>query len=407
MTIFNWRFWILAAVGPWVSVTALAQSNSQPTAPLQLCIDNVCSDVTIPSSSSAGIKWYPGHYVSIIPNLYTSTPSTLESILSFIDSIGNEPAIKGVQIFGYWGQFEGATAGDYSKGFATVDAILNRCGKYGKRLMFNVMPAYFGKYGSDWTSIFPAYLINSSGYGISQFTQGSGLQARIWQRATSDRLIALMKAYGARYDSHPLLEMVVLGETSVNLAVGTDEYSFSALDTELKRQMTATRAAFPNTAVRLGANWYFSDSNMSSLINHARSLQIAIGGPDVLPNEAIQANQVFSGATNGSTDYRGIIPFVSEVQSPELGGHEGIWTNEQLYLSAMKGVASTSGGATGSGSAVYRAVQPQYFVWYHNTWSGGAEQKWSTGTLPFIRKINGAVYSTVCPSGYTRGCRTN
>jgi hypothetical protein len=274
-------------------------------------------------------------------------------------------------------------------------------------VILSIMPAVFGGYGSNWADFIPAYLVNQSQYGITEFDlNGSGLQARIWQKATSDRLIALTNAYGARYNSHPNFEMFTIGETSVNVSEGKDGYSLGALDEQLTRQMSAARAAFPNTAVRLGANWYGSDGWMIALLKRAAEMDIAVGGPDVVPRSAVQSNQVFTGASAGSTDLRGIVPFVAEVQSPSLGGKVGTYTAEQLYLAAMEGVSTRSGGATGSGTAVFRAVEPQYFVWYVNTWSGGAEQKWDSGILPYIRKINGAVFSTTCPKGYSAGCRT-
>jgi hypothetical protein len=386
---------------------AQAATAAPPNPPSQICIDDVCAQATPTVAQADGIKWHPGHYVWVAPSLFTSRPETLSQILAFIDSIANEPTIKGIQIIGYWGQFEGATAGDYSKGFATVDAILARCAQRGKYLMLSIMPTNFGDFPSDWTTFFPAYIVNGSAYGITEFTlNGTGLQARIWQQATSDRLIALTNAYGARYNSHPNFEMLTMGETSVNVSQGVDGYTLATLDTQLRRQMTAARAAFPNTAVRLGANWYGSDSSMVSLLNLAAQLDFTLGGPDVLPDEVIQANEAFAGALAGSSDLRGILPFLAEIQSPELGGKEGTWTSAQLYAAVMRGTATRSGAATGTGSASFRAVQPQYFVWYHNTWSGGAEQQWSTGTLPFIRSIGGAVYSTSCPTGYAKGCNT-
>jgi hypothetical protein len=131
------------------------------------------------------------------------------------------------------------------------------------------------------------------------------------------------------------------------------------------------------------------------LIKFCAALRCAVGGPDVIPSEDIQANRVFSGG-GGGTDYRGILPFVAEVQSPELGGHEGTWTPAQLYDHSIKGNASV--GINGT--------HPQYFVWLRNTWSGGAAQQWSTGILPFVQSIKGAVASTACPSAYTSGCRS-
>jgi len=263
--------------------------------------------------------------------------------------------------------------------------------------------------------VFPAYLVQpayggtdaAGRYGITPLSGNGGLTARIWQPATSDRLIALYKAYAARYDAHPNLEMVSLGETSINVALGTDGYTGDSLDAQLRRQLSEIHAAYSTTQLRLNANWYLSPAAMVSLVNFAGQLGFAIGGPDTFPYKAVWGNQAYTGTLPGATDWRGRVPFVSEVQDPELGGKGGTYTNEQLYLAAMQGVSTESGGATGSGSDKFAAVQPQYWVWYMNAWSGGPEQKWSTGTLPFIRSINGAVFSTSCPRAYSKGCATN
>jgi hypothetical protein len=399
---------------------AHAQTSKQPAPPSPLCIDDVCPQPT-PSITGSSIKWHPGFYIYYSPSKYPTSnytklaPTPLSQILSFMDSIKDEP-VKGVQIIAYWGEFEGSRPGDYTAGFATVDAILARAAANGQYVIFGVQPVHFGNYPSDWTFAFPAYIVQPEyggtdavgRYGVTPFNiNGTGLQPRIWQQATMDRLIALSQAYGARYNPHPNFEMIAFSETSINLKVGTDSYSQAAFDAQLKRQMTADRAAWPNTAVRLNANYYFSNSNAISLVNHAAREKIAIGGPDVLPNEVIQANQAFAGGLAGSTDLRGVVPFVAEVQSPELGGKEGTYTNEQLYLAAIRGVSTAPSGATGSGGVEFEATRPQYFIWYYNTWSGGAEQKWSTGTLPFIRSIRGAVSSTACPSSYSGGCKTD
>lgn len=118
---------------------------------------------------------------------------------------------------------------------------------------------------------------------------------------------------------------------------------------------------------------------MADLLSYCNTYDLAVGGPDVIPKQQIQADRLYMGGAG--KDYRGIMPWVAEVQSPSLGGHEGTFTPQQLYDSGM-------------------ARQPSHFVWYRNTWSGGAEQKWDTGILPFIKKVGGAT-KTSCPASLT------
>lgn len=416
------HFLVLASLVVSGISTSFAQTVTQPVAPSQLCIDDACPpSASTPSARS--MKWNPGYYVTYVPSYFLTSnhkglnPTPLAQLLSFMDSIKNEP-IKGIQIYTYWGELEGKTAGDYTAGFKTMDAILARAAANGQHVMLHAWVSHYGGYPSDWTVFFPAYLIQPSKggtdsadiYGIAEQNIADyslGLQAKIWEKPTSDRYIALLRAYGVRYDSHPNFEMIMLYETSTNMKEGTYGYSRNALDTEFKRHMTAARAAFPTTGIRLGASYHFNDAMLISLIDHARKERIAIGGPDVSPKDVNPGNQVFTGATPGSKDYRGVIPFVAEVSEPELGGRVGTFTNRAIYRSVMYGEATSSNSRVDNdlGTGLFRATQPQYFVWQYQTWSGGPEQKWPTGTLPFIRSINGAVYSVACPSGYTDGCK--
>jgi hypothetical protein len=427
---FRWVASFHAVFFGVVLAAASATAQTAPNPPI-LCLDENCLPSTSPPST-ASMKWNPGWYIRIQPDLFPTTnsnsrnPATLEQIFQFMDSIKNEPNIKGVLVAGVWSQWEGRTPGDYSAGFATMDALLAKAKANGQRVIWDPFLHVFGDYGSDWTRIFPAYLVQTtfSGtdtggkYGITPMwgSPEKGLQPRLWQAATMDRVIALFKAYGARYDSHPNLEMVSGGETSINVSVGTDGYNFTNIDAQFKRFLAEVRPAYRQTQLRLNANWYFGEASMISLINYAANLNYVFGGPDTVPKDVGEANQAFTGALPGSTDWRGKVAFVSEVQDPELGGKAGTYTNRQLYRAAMYGESTSSGSSVDNnlGSNRFRAVQPQYWVWYYNTWSGGPEQKWSTGTLPFIRSLSRdmsvemrTVYSVTCPTAYKVGCKSN
>jgi len=375
-------------------VTDLASAAPKPPtlcAGAAACVAQ--STTGVPSSQS--IKWHPGHYAALDGMLRASNRSALmaEHMVQ-IEEIAREPNVAGVQLYVQWSALEGDTPGDYAAGMAMLQNYLDALAPSGKRLMVALFHVQFGGYPPDDLSLFfPSYVWkNPSGqYGTTAMR--NGITSRVWQQATMDRLIHQMQAYGARFDSDPYFEMVALGETSVAIDTGVDGFSNTNLLAQFKRLYTATRAAWPRTALRLAANYVGSDGQTADLISFCVGVRCAIGGPDVIPSEDIQANRIFSGG-GGGTDYRGILPFVAEVQSPELGGHEGTWTPFELYDHSMNGNAS----------AGINATRPQYFIWLRNTWSGGAAQQWSTGILPFIRSVNGAVSSTACPKGYTNGC---
>ncbi len=366
--------------------------------PPTLCAGAACQASSAPvtvAPSSQSMKWHPGHYAALDGMLRASNRSALMAEhMRQIEELANEPNVVGVQLYVQWSALEGDTPGDYAAGMEMLQGYLDALAPLKKRLMVALFHVQFGGYPPDDLSVFfPSYIWkNPSGqYGTTAMR--NGITSRVWQQATMDRLIHQMQAYGARFDSDPYFEMVTLGETSVAIDQGVDGFGIPNLLVQFKRLYTATRAAWPHTSLRLAANYVGSDAQTADLIGFCVALRCAVGGPDVIPSEDIQANRIFSGG-GGGTDYRGMLPFVAEVQSPELGGHEGTWTPVELYDHSMKGNAS----------AGINGTRPQYFVWLRNTWSGGSAQQWSTGILPFIRSVGGAVYSTTCPRGYTNGC---
>jgi hypothetical protein len=391
------------------------------------------------AGASTAIRFRPGHYLwpDGIPVLSNAAVRKAQ-ILSVIGSeVCPNSQVKGIQMHVAWAILEGTSAGDYSAGFAFVDEVVDRLNACGKLLMLVVHDRWFGGSGSDKTIFVPAYLFGAtygavqsptpcvgttqSGYRVGgvilssasacNFTGGLAVMPAIWEAPVMDRLIALAQAYGARYNGNASVEMFSPTEEIAVAVPPSLGYSHAALGTQIGRLYAATREAWPNTALRLKMNYYGSTSQHCSLMTTLAGLDVAIGGPDTLPAEEITTNELFTNRTGLCADLRGIVPFVSEVQTPQLGGKEGTYTAAQLYTYAMDGGAASGSGATGEG-LLSLPVRPQYWVWIQNEWSGGAAQRWSTGLKPYvIATIDGAVSngtdstrrapSTIpCPSGY-------
>jgi hypothetical protein len=356
---------------------------------------DAAADPPAPAEPGAAIKWHPGHYVQLDGVLRADNRASLSAThREQIAELANEPTITGVKIFVQWSAAEGDTAGDYAAGKELIQQYVDWVSAIDKQLWISFLHVQFGGYDpSNLEQFFPRYIVTDERYGTTAMR--NGIVTRVWQQPTMDRIIAQVRSYGETFNSSPWVEALQIDETAVAVADGTDDFSTSGVVTQYKRFLSAARAAWPNTGLRLAANYLGSDEQMAELIRHCAELDCMVGGPDVIPSEDIQGNRVFTGESppSGAVDYRGAIPFVAEIQSPELGGHEGTWTPQQLYEHAMEG---------DSGAGI-RATQPQYFVWYRNTWSGGDDQRWiagSKGILPFIRSVDGAVHSTACPSSY-------
>jgi hypothetical protein len=373
---------VTAAALSTLTIAAPVFAAAKPLPPAKFCVDDRC--VTENTSDDGGVyKWNPGHYMLL--DKMGSTEAIRAEHFRQIDAIGKEPTVRGVKLMVYWSAVEGAP-GDYSAGYAIIDQYLRKLAQYDKHLILSVQDRQFGGYDpTKLTTFFPSYIISGSQYGVTSMT--NGISARSWQQPTMDRVIAMSKALASRYDKNPNFEIYQTEETAVGVRAGVDGYSSAVYLAQLKRLVSSSRGAWKNTMLRVSTNFLGDDQTMTDLINYCGTYNVAVGGPDTIPDQTIQANRIFNGVTGGK-DLRGVLPFVSEVQSPSLGGHEGTFTPDQLYKHAMT------------------EVRPNYFVWYRNTWAGGTAQKWDTGILPYIRSVKGAVKST-CPSKLGGKCEAD
>ena len=416
MVNFLSRSWISGACASALLLAAGSTLAAVPTAPPSICIDGVCTSSPAVAAAPSGksIKWHPGTYVWYAPSAVGGVPghrvdlaTQRAQFLTFVNSICSESSISGVQLFGLWRTFEGDTAGDYSAGFAAVDALLAKLTACNKRLMVGFQTVWFGTHRTD-LDIFPAYIVNDSRYGVTGLNPGTGRTARTWQAPTMDRLIAMSQAYGARYNSHPNFEMIGLGETS--LQVTTDGFSSEANLAQTKRMIVAARQHWPNTAVRIMVNDGFSDAGFIDLYNTCKTYYCALGGPDVWPGDITQADRLFVGKnTSGQDvheDLRDKLPWAVDVdwQSFNLVDGHPRWTLRQLYDAPMIGYTPTN--PNGQGSFRMPSMKVKYMIWLVNESNGNQENQWSTAQLPFLRSVNGAVYSNTCPTSYP-SCNSN
>lgn len=392
------RAYLLLGATVLCGLLPLVASAQKPLPPTVVCVNGHCP--TTAASIANGIKWHPGHYVWI-PH------SSQASQMAAIDSLSSETSVQGIQLLINWSSLEGSTPGDYSSGFALVDAFLAKLAslKVPKRLMLGVNERSFGTPPAAGTScadaasgLLPSYLASYSNGGCAIALPGAAgslsVTARFWDPAVMDRLIALSLAYAQRYDGNPMFEMLIgNGETAVAAPPGSgfDQLSYN---TQLKRWFDASEPAWPHTQLRLAANFGGSDAQMLDLMTYASANGgVIIGGPDPelpLPNitRIIQANEIFRAATGGGADFRGTVPWIGEVQSLGLG-----MRYTQLPADIYAYQANT--------------MHASYMVWMMNTWLAGPAEMWSTGILPFIRSIQGQTYAMGCPPAYQQGCNTN
>ena len=363
----------------WISITEAQILGPQSTAPPVL-----------------SWKWHPGYYVWPTGSM-ADTPTNRAVRLRFIDSIGLEPSVEGIELIVYWGDLEGDTPGDYSKGFQMIDAYLAKLGSQPlpKRLILEVRERVFGASAGDPKTYYPAYVVDNGWVDVRppDSVQHGGLYSTsmAWKPQVMDRLIALTRAYAARYNSHPLVEMFSLEETALHSPSGNGGFSTDGYGVQLKRWCTAAKAAWPNTQLRLVANFHGSNARMRDLIGYCASGGgMAIGGPDPempLPDvsHTIQSNEVFRGL-DGGADLRGVFPWVGEQQGIGLGRR---YTEDPAeILKYQIGV-----------------MQASYVIWLQNTYLGGDAQRWKTGILPLLQTTT-MKPRTACPTAYKGRCNS-
>lgn len=173
--------------------------------------------------------------------------------------------------------------------------------------------------------------------------------ANLRSTPVADRWIALIQALGARYDTNPHVEAVLCTEESSVAQNATYPYPGNrtanefrdATLTEWRRIGRAARLAFPNTLVTVMAN-YCSD-RLDDLLADAEAYGYGIGGPDVYPNPYVypggalhslpEATRVYMGLLGGNVaakDYRGILFYSDQNQSPVYASKEGAYLPEEI-----------------------------------------------------------------------------
>lgn len=379
----------------------------------QDALGNVSADSTSVSAlavapSGTGVKWNPGVYVwTAGTQNCNSAPAVGSAEQSLLATIASDTTIKGIEVVGWWDCFEGNTQGDYSAGFALLDAYIAilKAQASPKHLIIKLEnEEYAGSGCTGTTDHAPNYLATAG--LIAYCTSTSRWSAMLWTAAGMDRMIALSAAYAARYDNSlttgcgagqalgcgAYFEMITPFEQSA-LAVVGNGYSNSAWDTQMRRYAAAARTHWAHTLVRMPHNYLGADSFMRASIEAIKAPGIAFGGPDTLPdaNRPITSNYMWRGCASGGactpgttySDLRGTYAWVAEVESPELGGSYCT----SCTLSSIQSYASTT-------------MHNNYIIWYYNTWVGTSATQWAA-QLAFIRAGSSVPYSLTCPSSET------
>jgi hypothetical protein len=160
-----------------------------------------------------------------------------------------------------------------------------------------------------------------------------------------------------------------------------DDYSSTKFHEQWRRLLTAARAAMPNTQVLFKANFLKPECDLAETMAVCASAGCTFSGPDILPNENIDAYDILRGAVCG-TDYRGKVAIAPFMEAAGLGGKQGNYLPKEIYAFAKN------------------TLHANYVIWRRNTWYGDPDQQWEDGILPLIR-ANPKLHTDACPSNMT------
>ncbi|WP_410592725.1 hypothetical protein [Amycolatopsis sp. lyj-23] len=327
--------------------------------------------LTAGPSSAAGpaIKWHPGHYMTSDWWHSAGTPASMAG--NELHVVNTSPNVRGWKGNYYWAALE-TGKGVYN--FSTIDAELAQLNQGNpaprKKLVIEVSSSGFQRTshqdpGGFLNTVLPSYLTTDAAtYGSAPKAGTSGwwyggsgfsITAAVWRPAVNDRLIALLQALGARYNSNPDVEGIELTETASQVSDGGG-YNDNTQLSQLERMLTAATTAFPNTNVTIQNNFLGNQADTSALVQFENTHRVAEGGPDLLgktaadrtspPKELTWGQQCVTGYPGtGCTNLTGSIAVLHNVDEPELLGTQfqgagapftplDIYNNGEDYLHA-------------------------------------------------------------------------
>jgi hypothetical protein len=311
-----------------------------------ICLFALLMSFAATSVSAQTIKFSPGHYVQL------NRGDSVATHLRHIDQIAGVSSIKGVQIGILWKDLE-TSRGVYD--FSRIDVYLERLARYNKRLVVRVMERKFNT--TSTSGIIPSYLMTST-YRGGLTRSRTGYVARLWEPAVMDRLIALYRAMGSRYNGNRYFEGIATEEATLSLpSTLPSGYTDSGLANQYIRLVTNSRSAMPNTAIFMNSNWLGSVAIVSNLIQGLVRPYGAVNSSNTVPGKLNHGQTVWTGGGSMGGEYRGLLGIATSVEGAELGGN---WATSLRPRSAATPTTrcepTTSSGCAIAGRATRRSV---------------------------------------------------
>ena len=224
----------------------------------------ICFTCKNPKQSlDSSMKFNPGHYVAVGPYFNLSEIKHLQ-----------EPSLRGINKRYFWRTLE-ANKDEYD--FSLIQEDLDFCASEDKQFVLFLCDKSF------WIkSALPEYMRE---YELNK--EGQKFLPIRWYPDYVERFVALGKAIGEKFDSHPNFEGIAIQETALDI---TEEnlqelnYSPDLYRDALIAILKGLKNAMPNSKVF----WY--QNGMHDNSGHLRQIadtftgsNVVMGGPDILP----------------------------------------------------------------------------------------------------------------------------
>lgn len=328
-----------------------------------------------------------------------SVPSAFSQRKAIYQSIANIPQVMGAMIYlppqYFYTGYRQYTTSPLDQDLAFLSSI----GKYlAVEILTDVFQNNFPSY------ITPAYWYSSSdpnysaSFAPSYYTGASNPNNPVagvtrlaeWVPAVTNELLLLQQFLASKLDSNPTLEAICTNDETTPSDAGFipgfgssvyPTYSSAAWLAGQRALVSGMGAAWKQTNATIQYNWLpttgpntFGD--FGALI---AASQCAFSGPDTLPNGTNGTNTYIGAASYGGKDYRGIVPGMWQVQSPDIQGSLGAsQTPQTVYNFANNTLKST------------------HMFWAYQQTTNSAD--WASSVLPFIKTH--PLSNTAYPTGY-------
>lgn len=264
------------------------------------------------TATTAGFKWYPGHYALLPQN---NTASQRQSLAAEVAASGGW---KGIQPRYYWGDLE-SSLGVYN--FSSIKTDADYCQSLGLKLFIQIPWARFNN-PPTIGNLLPAYAQTST-YEGGCYALTDRYALRVWNANLMSRLIALEEALAAWADDHPAIAGIVGGETALGAFgdISGFGYTASGVITQYKRRIDSTSASWSSTPAVFYTNFFpgWSSAQITDFFNYCVARKVGFGGPDIIPNTPTLGQAEYMGQ-GGSPDYRGVVPIANANQTQSMEG---------------------------------------------------------------------------------------